>query len=115
MKCPAAGITRIALFGGDLNDKLDGATITIPLTLNGGPGDDVLIGGTKGDQLVGGPGRDRFTGNAGNDTISAKDNEADVLFRCGENAGDLDRVTADSSPNDPSWRARAIARCVNKS
>ena len=95
VKCPAAGITRIVLNGGDLNDLLDATTIQIPLTLNGGPGNDRLIGGTKGDILNGGLGLDSFTANAGNDTINAKDNQKDTLFKCGENAGDSDKVNAD--------------------
>ena len=49
MKCPVAGITRIVLNGGDLNDTLNASTITIPVTLNGGAGVDTLTGGTAGD------------------------------------------------------------------
>ena len=115
VKCPAAGITRIVLNGGDLNDLLDATTIQIPLTLNGGPGNDRLIGGTKGDILNGGLGLDSFTANAGNDTINAKDNQKDTLFKCGENAGDSDKVNADSTPNDPIAANPGNCEVVNKS
>jgi subtilisin family serine protease len=80
VKCNAAGITRIVLNGNDLNDTLDARTITIPVTLNGGPGVD------------------RFFGGAAADTINAKDDTADSSFSCG---GGADVVNADASPNDP--------------
>ncbi len=70
------------------------------MTLNGAAGGDTLIGGTRNDILVGGPGPDRFHGGAGNDTINARNNDVDLEFSCGENAGDNDTVNADLSPND---------------
>jgi RTX calcium-binding nonapeptide repeat (4 copies) len=53
---------------GDDKVKVSGA-ITIPVTLRGGPGNDVLIGGAGADKLIGGPGNDRLIGGAGNDLI----------------------------------------------
>lgn len=113
--CPAAGITRVVVNGGDLNDTLNATTLAIPVTLNGGPGNDTLIGGTKGDILIGGPGGDRFRGGAGNDTINAKNDDVDLEFTCGENSGDSDIVNADLTPNDPITAAPGNCEVVNKS
>ncbi len=115
VKCLAAGISRIVLRGGDLNDTLNAASITIPVTLEGGAGNDRLIGGTNADSLIGGRGRDRFVGGTGNDVISARNNDVDVSFSCGENGGDSDVVQADSSPNDPITASAGNCEVVNKS
>jgi subtilisin family serine protease len=114
VKCPVAGITRIVLRGGDLNDTLTASSITIPVTLDGGPGNDTLRGGTRNDTLIGSTGRDRFFGNAGNDIINARNNDADLGFSCGENAGDSDRVNADLTPNDPITASAANCEVVQK-
>jgi subtilisin family serine protease len=114
VKCPVAGITRINVLGSDQNDTLNASTIAIPVTLNGGSGADTLTGGTAGDSLIGSTGIDRFTSGAGNDTISARNNDADGLFLCGENGGDTDTVTADSTPNDPITASATNCEVVNK-
>ena len=114
VKCPVAGITRIVLSGGDQNDTLNAGTIAIPVTLDGGAGADTLTGGTAGDSLVGGTGPDRFTAGTGNDTISARNEDVDTSFSCGENAGDSDTVNADLSPNDPITASAANCEVVNK-
>ena len=114
VKCPIAGITRIALNGGDLDDTLSAGTIAIPVTLNGSTGADTLTGGTAGDIISGGTGVDRFTGGTGNDTIGARNEDVDALFSCGENAGDSDTVNADLSPNDPVTAATSNCEVVNK-
>ena len=109
-----AGITRIVLNGGDQNDSLNAGTIAIPVTLNGGAGLDVLTGGTAGDSLIGGTAADAFTAGTGNDTISARNEDVDTSFSCGENAGDSDTVNADLSPNDPITASAANCEVVNK-
>jgi subtilisin family serine protease len=114
VKCPVAGITRIILAGADLNDALNASTIAIPVTLNGDSGLDSLTGGTAGDSLVGGTGADGFRGGRGNDTISARNNDVDNTFSCGENAGDNDTVNADLSPNDPITASATNCEVVNK-
>ena len=114
VECPAAGITRIVLSGGDQNDALNAGTIAIPVTLGGGAGRDTLTGGTVGDSLFGGTGADRFTAGAGNDTINARNEDVDTTFSCGENAGDTDTVYADLSPHDPVIASAANCEVVNK-
>ena len=114
VKCPVAGITRVVLNGGDQNDSLNAGTIAIPVTLSGGPGADTLVGGTAGDVLSGGTAADRFTAGTGNDTISARNEDVDTSFSCGENAGDSDTVNADLSPNDPITASATNCEVVNK-
>ena len=87
--------------GGDLDDTLNAGTIAIPVTLGGGGGMDTLTGGTVGDSLFGGLGADGFAAGTGNDTIQARNEDVDLSFSCGENAGDTDTVNADLAPNDP--------------
>ena len=114
VKCPVAGITRIVLAGGDQDDVLNAGTIAIPVTLSGGPGLDTLAGGAAGDSLIGGAGADRFTAGTGNDTISARNEDVDTAFGCGENAGDTDTVNADLAPNDPVTASATNCEVVNK-
>ena len=114
MKCLTTGVARIVLKGGDLNDTLNASTIAIPVTVDGGAGNDTLIAGTRNDTLIGGPGPDRFRGGAGNDVISARNDDADLEFTCGENAGDSDTVSADLSPNDPIAAAPGNCEVVKK-
>jgi Ca2+-binding RTX toxin-like protein len=66
--------------GGD--DVVDASGVTagsIPLTLNGGDGDDVLIGGAGDDVLTGGAGDDVLIGGPGNDTIDGGPGDNIVL------------------------------------
>ncbi len=63
----AATIT-IAAGGGD--DIVDLAAIALPVTVDGGVGNDSLTGSTANDRLIGGPGNDRIDGLSGDDTIA---------------------------------------------
>jgi RTX toxin RtxA len=81
-------VTRIVLKGGDLNDKLIASTIAIPVTLDGGAGNDILSGGKKADI---------FSGGTGNDTMNTKDDVSDTSIVCGAGA---DTVNADLTPNE---------------
>ena len=112
--CPAAGITRIVVTGGDLDDTLHAGTIAIPVTLGGGGGMDTLTGGTAGDSLFGGMGADGFAAGTGDDTIQARNEDVDLSFGCGENAGDTDTVQADLAPDDPVTAAATNCEVVNK-
>jgi Ca2+-binding RTX toxin-like protein len=79
---------RIIIFGQAGDDDINAPnSVTLPVemyggegndNLNGGAGDDLLVGGTGNDQLTGGGGRDiliggegldRLTGNAGDDVL----------------------------------------------
>jgi Ca2+-binding RTX toxin-like protein len=85
------------------------------VTLFRAAAEDTLTGGTAADSLVGGTAPDRFTAGTGNDTISARNEDVDTSFSCGENAGDSDKVNADLSPNDPITPASLTTRSSTSS
>ena len=53
-----ASIEQATLEGGSSNNRLDASSATIPVTLLGQGGNDVLLGGSAADVLNGGPGSD---------------------------------------------------------
>jgi hypothetical protein len=80
ISCPLAPSVSIDLAGGD--DHLTTFSVTSPLlvaggagndVLQGGGGNDVLAGGAGNDTLTGGGGIDEFFGETGNDIIEARD------------------------------------------
>ena len=62
-------ITVRALAGDDVVVADGLAATAIPLTADGGDGNDVLIGGAGNDTLLGGPGDDILIGNGGQDVL----------------------------------------------
>ena len=68
----SAGTDRLivqALAGSDVVDASGVGAGFVPLTLDGGDGDDVLIGGAGDDVLLGGAGDDVLIGGPGNDAL----------------------------------------------
>jgi Ca2+-binding RTX toxin-like protein len=49
-------------------DQVNGLFTDVPITLNGGSGNDTITGGDGGETLLGGSGDDVIDGNRGNDT-----------------------------------------------
>ncbi|SNY52511.1 Hemolysin-type calcium-binding repeat-containing protein [Paractinoplanes atraurantiacus] len=68
VRCSAAGVVRLVVNTGNLNDRVNNLTGT-PSTQNGGLGNDTLLGGTGPDLLIGAGGNDGMTGRAGLDTL----------------------------------------------
>ena len=62
-----SGIEQVSLTGGAHGNRLDASAWTLPVTLDGGAGNDQLLGGAGGDTLVGGAGDDTLAGGAGDD------------------------------------------------
>jgi hypothetical protein len=114
VKCGVSGVSRIRVFASDLNDTVSASTIAIPVTLDGGSGTDTLTAGSGPDSLIGGTGADRFTAGTGNDVITARHEDIDTLFSCGENASDSDLVHADLSPVDPVTQSATNCEVVSK-
>ena len=56
---------------------------TLPMKVQGGPGDDAMEGGDGNDVLDGGPGEDGFNAYAGDDTIVSADGTNDRSADCG--------------------------------
>ena len=68
--CEAAPVAGFEVNGNGGDDTIAlGASVPIPATLRGGPGNDRLTGGAGADKLVGGAGNDALSGGAGNDSL----------------------------------------------
>jgi uncharacterized secreted protein with C-terminal beta-propeller domain len=69
---PAARLRRIVINGGKGDDTItvESHGQTLPVTLNGGDGNDTLTGGDGNDLLSGGDGDDTLDGAAGNDAVA---------------------------------------------
>lgn len=66
--CQAPQIAGFEVNVGAGEDRVTVAkNVSIPVTMRGGPGDDVLVGGAGPDELNGGPGDDRLYGWRGAD------------------------------------------------
>ena len=80
ISCPTSDFVSFAVALGKGNDNFTvGPSVTVPVTMSGGDGRDVLRGGSGPDTLNGGNGTDRLIGNGGDDEL--KGGKAhDVLF-----------------------------------
>lgn len=68
--CQAPLVSSFEVNAGEGDDRVSIAKeVSIPTTMRGGSGDDVLIGGGGSDRLVGGVGEDRLIGRGGNDWL----------------------------------------------
>jgi Ca2+-binding RTX toxin-like protein len=112
--CPGP-FTKIVIDGGGGDDSLNSRSApTLPATLSGGNGSDVLVAGPLGDTLNGGSGDDSLRGGAGDDFLAGGfgpflETDADTLdggsgtdtvSYFGHNAGAV--VTRDGVRNDGS-------------
>ncbi len=69
--CPAPAIAGFEINADGGDDRIAVAKdISIPVTMRGGSGRDVLIGGAGPDKLIGGIGDDRLTGWRGDDLLA---------------------------------------------
>ena len=62
-------LSTLTINGLDGTDTIDASGWTLPVTINGGLGNDTINGGSAGDSIDGGDGNDSILGNGGNDTI----------------------------------------------
>lgn len=68
--CDAPSIAGFEVNADGGDDRISVAkSITVPVTIRGGAGEDVLIGGGGGDKLVGGEGDDRLVGWQASDQL----------------------------------------------
>lgn len=78
--CPAPMIAGFEVNAGAGVDRVSVASsISIPVTMRGGSGDDVLNGGSGPDKLIGGEGDDRLVGGRGDDLLFGGEGD-DVLI-----------------------------------
>jgi hypothetical protein len=89
VRCMDATSIAIDLGGG--NDNLGTTGVTLPISVAGGGGNDVLAGGSGRDVLAGGPGNDTlnggrgvddYFGETGDDIVEARDGAAERIS-CG--------------------------------
>ncbi|MGN6188257.1 MAG: hypothetical protein ACTHOE_05115 [Conexibacter sp.] len=77
--CPDVGVERIAVrlgfLGSDVRIRAD-----LPATIDGGPGDDLLVGGPEDDTIDGGAGQDVIAGGLGADVLRGGNGEDLVTY-----------------------------------
>jgi Putative metal-binding motif len=112
--CDAAGVSSILLLLGDQNDIASvSSSVTLPVMLNGGDGNDALFGGGGIDTFDGGLGDDNIVArdghaeqvNCGQGHDTAITDDADTRISCEEVEGDADgdgfRRPADCNDANP--------------
>jgi Ca2+-binding RTX toxin-like protein len=105
LRCEAAPIGGFEVNGGGGEDSITvAAAVPVPVTLRGGPGNDLLVGGAGDDKLIGGPGDDTLIGRAGNDSLYGGPGDDRLLGGAGDDllrgeAGD-DVLLGGSGVND---------------
>ncbi|MEZ6032437.1 MAG: FG-GAP-like repeat-containing protein [Planctomycetaceae bacterium] len=81
-----ASVTRVIVNGLGGNDTLtldNSLGASLPGTLNGGTGNDVLVGGLGDDTLTGGPGTDSSDGGGGDDYLTIDNDDTGVIGGAG--------------------------------
>jgi Ca2+-binding RTX toxin-like protein len=104
--CDRTGIDEIVLDLGDGADRLYAPSVDLPLTVDGGDGDDQLSAGTGSSTIDGGPGddwlfadtpgataADVFSGGSGHDTVF-------YTYRFTDQAITLDDTANDGNPGE---------------
>ncbi|HEU0033952.1 MAG TPA: hypothetical protein VFQ53_25160 [Kofleriaceae bacterium] len=66
------------------------ASVTVPLVLDGGDGNDRLVGGSGADRLSGGAGNDVIEGRQGADTVQLGDGDDTALWNPGDGSDVID-------------------------
>ena len=96
--------SRIAVNALGGNDRVDAANIDLPMTIDGGDGDDVILGGAGHESIFGGSGNDTIFGGKGDDVIHGGDGNDYISGGAGRNAlyGDAgnDQIVALNSQPD---------------
>lgn len=78
--CDAPSIAGFEVNSGGGDDRVSVAKeVAIPVTMRGGPGNDVLVGGSGPDKLIGGSGDDRLVGGLGADVLYGGSGEDRLL------------------------------------
>jgi Ca2+-binding RTX toxin-like protein len=93
-------LTVNGLTGDDVIDATSGLANSVPLTLDGGDGDDILLGGAGNDTLLGRAGDDVLIGGPGADILDGSPGDDVILQSIG-----ADQVSS-ASPVGQSWLSR---------
>lgn len=73
---PPAAADRVLILGFAGDDTINAAGITIPVILDGGNDNDMLIGGSAGDLIFAGSGNNTIVAGTGNDTLVGGGNDS---------------------------------------
>jgi Ca2+-binding RTX toxin-like protein len=90
--CTAGSAVRVDLGDGDDLGVVSDA-VSVPVTIAGGAGRDILEDGPRANTLDGGPGDDKLTGGAGDDVLLGGDGTDDLQGKAGRDR--LDGGTGD--------------------
>jgi Ca2+-binding RTX toxin-like protein len=80
--CTAGSAVRVDLGDGDDLGVVSDA-VSVPVTIAGGAGRDILEDGPRANTLDGGPGDDKLTGGAGDDVLLGGDGSDDLQGKAG--------------------------------
>jgi Ca2+-binding RTX toxin-like protein len=78
--CPA--VKSVNVLAGDGDEQIavsSSLPTTVPVTIDGGPGNDALEGDHGNDTLYGGAGSDRLAGNKGDDMLDGGDGDDELI------------------------------------
>lgn len=68
--CKVSLVAGFEVNGGQGDDSVSvSSAIELPVTMRGGPGNDILLGGSGPDKLIGGEGNDKVAGRGGDDVL----------------------------------------------
>ena len=68
--CKAPLVAGFEVNSGEGDDTVSvSSAIELPVTMRGGPGNDMLVGGSGPDKLIGGDGNDKIAGRGGDDLL----------------------------------------------
>jgi Ca2+-binding RTX toxin-like protein len=100
--CDRAGVTRVVIDTGDLDDAVTVGELGVPITVRGGSGNDTISTGASDDVLDGGSGNDTIDGGAGNDTLTGGDGDDQLSAGGGDDVIDAGAGsdTADGDTGD---------------
>ncbi len=107
-RSPIEGLRGIVVNLGAQNDRFEASTILVPVTVNGGAGNDTIIGGAwtdllngdaGADSIIAGGGRDTVSGGAGDDTLDGGAS-IDLLMEVGDASFTLTSATLNGLGND---------------
>lgn len=101
--CARAGVTRIVIDSGGLDDTVSVGDVGLPVEVHAGAGNDQVSTAASDDLLDGGPGNDTLDAGAGNDQLVGGDGDDQLLAGTGQDhvdagAGD-DTIDGDLGPD----------------
>jgi len=101
-------------YGGIGNDVVNFADAIVPLTIEGGSGNDSLYAGWGNDLLLGGLGNDYLSGGAGNDTLVGGLGVDTLIGGLGQDTALLDQIQSDYSYGSEGGYLRLATKTPNR-